>query len=81
MSTIKRCKTCLGQKTVMGLGMIEHKCKTCAGTGRVFTDSEGQETKIVAPESPKIITSKVDNHSPKVDKRSKEYRASIIAKG
>lgn len=46
MGIIKRCESCQGKKTIMGVGMIEKKCSTCSGIGWL---SEGEQ------EIPKII--------------------------
>lgn len=33
MNKIKRCGTCRGQKIVMGMGGLDHKCHDCKGIG------------------------------------------------
>lgn len=35
MNGFQRCNCCFGQKFVMGLGMVEEKCKNCSGVGYI----------------------------------------------
>ena len=45
---IKRCPTCRGQKIVMGMGGLEHKCKPCAGIGHVERIDDADTDKLLA---------------------------------
>lgn len=40
MSDSKTCTACKGRKRIMGIGMMEADCKTCAGTGKIIEDKD-----------------------------------------
>jgi len=40
---MKRCDSCDGRGVVRGIGHISHKCKVCAGTGKIIDDEEVEE--------------------------------------
>ena len=43
--TTKRCETCVGRRTIVGLGGLIKECPACKGVGHVKVDEPVTESK------------------------------------
>ena len=73
MARVKRCSTCGGTKSVMGLGMIMHKCKECKGLGYHMQADEQDEDA--------FLNEKQDIVVPQPKKRGRKPKEAVLQMG
>jgi len=60
MSKIIRCTTCKGNKQVMGMGGLQHKCKVCSGIGYQEVVDEKDEDDFLSDKPKRGRKSKIE---------------------